>query len=92
MAHQILWLAKTTRGSRNVRALSARRDYKLGSLAAFGRSLRENYCILRLTHLDDFILLKVRLILFKNMVAKTCWEYLVRPLTLPGPFQMVWNL
>ena len=42
MARRILHLAKTTRDSRDARALGARRDYKLASLAAFGRSLREN--------------------------------------------------
>ena len=38
-AHRILHLAKTTRVSRNARALRARRDYKLSLLAAarFGR-------------------------------------------------------
>ena len=42
MAQCILHLAKTTRGSRDARTLYARRDYKLASLAVFGRSLREN--------------------------------------------------
>ena len=42
MAHRILHLAKTTRGSHDARGLRAPRDYKLVSLAAFGRSLREN--------------------------------------------------
>ena len=42
MAHRILHLAKTTRGSRDARALRGRRGYKLASLGAFGRSLREN--------------------------------------------------
>ena len=37
MGHRILRLAKTTRGSRD-----ARRDYKLPSLAALGRSLCES--------------------------------------------------
>ena len=41
MAHQILHLAKNTRGSRDARTLHARRDYKLASLEAFGRSLLE---------------------------------------------------
>ena len=31
MAHRILHLAKTTRGSRDARALPARQDYKLAS-------------------------------------------------------------
>ena len=42
MVYRILLLAKATRGSRDARALRARRDYKLASLAAFGRSVREN--------------------------------------------------
>ena len=42
MAHRILRLAGTTHGSRDARAFRARRDYKLASLAAFGRSLRKN--------------------------------------------------
>ena len=42
MAHRVLHPAKTTRGSRDARALRARRDYKLASLAAFGQLLREN--------------------------------------------------
>ena len=42
IALRILHLAKTTRGSHDVRGLRAPRDYKLASFAAFGRSLREN--------------------------------------------------
>ena len=45
MAHRILYLAKTTRGSRDLRVLRVRRDYKLALFAAFGRSLRENYTL-----------------------------------------------
>ena len=45
MAHRILYLAKTTRGSRDSRVLRVRRDYKLSLFAAFGRSLRENYTL-----------------------------------------------
>ena len=45
MAHRILYLAKTTRGSRDSRVLRVRRDYKLALFAAFGRSLRENYTL-----------------------------------------------
>ena len=40
MGPRIFHLAKTTHGSRDAPAL---RDYKLASLAAFPRSLRENY-------------------------------------------------
>ena len=40
MGPRIFHLAKTTYGSRDAPAL---RDYKLASLAAFPRSLRENY-------------------------------------------------
>ena len=49
MAHRILHLVKTTRGSRDKRALRARRDYKLASLGAFGRSLSEKNAKLRLS-------------------------------------------
>ena len=49
MAHRILHLAKTTRSSRDASALRAQRDYKLASLAAFGRSLRENKSLSRPT-------------------------------------------
>ena len=45
MVHRILHLARTTRGSRDARALHARRDYKVASLAAEGRSLREKYVL-----------------------------------------------
>ena len=37
MAHQILQLAKTTRGSRDEGAVRARRDYKLASRELYGR-------------------------------------------------------
>ena len=49
MAHRILHLVKTTRGSRDKRALRARRDYKLASLGAFGHSLIEKNAKLRLS-------------------------------------------
>ena len=39
MAHRILHLAKTKRGSRDARALRARRDYKLASRELFTRLL-----------------------------------------------------
>ena len=42
MAHRILYLAKTTRGSRDSRVLRVRRDYKLRPLAS-----RELYIVLK---------------------------------------------
>ena len=47
-AHRILHLAKTTHGSRNARALRARRDYKLASrelIEAFAQMTSDVTCL-----------------------------------------------
>ena len=67
MAHRILHLAKTTRGSRDACALRARRDYKL----ALGEIECERYRIYLNSHIPGFL----KTGLAKTSTYSTTWQF-----------------